>query len=136
MGTRFTDNGDGTVTDNVTGLIWLKNTNCWGTQSLANALTNANGLASDSCGLSDASSAGNWRLPNINEFHSLIDLTQSSPALPSSHPFTAVQSNPYWSSTSHPTYTTDAWRVPLHDGRVIEGDKSFSVYVWPVRAGQ
>jgi hypothetical protein len=25
---RFTDNSDGTVTDNLTGLIWLKNANC------------------------------------------------------------------------------------------------------------
>ena len=29
---RFTDNGDGTVTDNLTGLIWLKNANCFGTR--------------------------------------------------------------------------------------------------------
>ena len=27
---RFTDNGDGTVTDNLTGLIWLKDGNCFG----------------------------------------------------------------------------------------------------------
>ena len=27
---RFTDNGNGTVTDNLTGLIWLKNANCFG----------------------------------------------------------------------------------------------------------
>jgi hypothetical protein len=28
---RFTDNGNGTITDNLTGLIWLKNANCIGT---------------------------------------------------------------------------------------------------------
>ena len=27
---RFTDNGNGTMTDTLTGLIWLKNANCWG----------------------------------------------------------------------------------------------------------
>ena len=27
---RFTDKGDGTVTDNLTGLIWLKDANCFG----------------------------------------------------------------------------------------------------------
>jgi len=29
---RFADNGNGTVTDNLTGLIWLKNANCIGTE--------------------------------------------------------------------------------------------------------
>ena len=39
---RFTDNGNGTVTDNLTGLIWLKNANCAVRQKLGNALTAAN----------------------------------------------------------------------------------------------
>lgn len=43
---RFTDNEDGTVTDNLTGLIWLKNANCDGPKTWANALVFANGLAS------------------------------------------------------------------------------------------
>ena len=30
---RFIDNGDGTITDNLTGLIWLKNARCLRTQS-------------------------------------------------------------------------------------------------------
>ena len=30
---RFTDNGSGTVTDNLTGLIWLKDANCFGSQT-------------------------------------------------------------------------------------------------------
>ena len=35
---RFTDNGNGTVTDNLTGLIWLKNANCFGTKKLGDGL--------------------------------------------------------------------------------------------------
>lgn len=35
---RFTDNANGTVRDNLTGLIWLKNANCFGTQLWTNAL--------------------------------------------------------------------------------------------------
>jgi hypothetical protein len=27
---RFTDNGNGTITDNLTGLIWLKDADCFG----------------------------------------------------------------------------------------------------------
>ena len=80
---RFTDNGNGTVTDNLTGLIWLKNANCYGTRSWANALSDANALADGICSLSDSSSAGDWRLPNVRELFSLIDFSQSSPALPS-----------------------------------------------------
>ena len=74
-GVRFTDNGDGTVTDNLTALIWLKNASCYGS-NWASALNFANTLASGSCGLSDGSIAGQWRLPNVNELHSLVDLTQ------------------------------------------------------------
>jgi hypothetical protein len=135
-GTRFTDNGDGTVSDNLTGLIWLKNANCWGMQTWANALSNANGLASGSCGLSDGSSAGEWRLPNVNELHSLIDLTQSGPALPSGHPFTDVQSNSYWSSTTYASMRGEAWYVLPNDGLVAINSKPYDLCVWPVRSRQ
>jgi len=64
---RFTDNGNGTITDNLTGLIWLKNANCFGTQTWAQALTDANRLANGACGLTDGSVAGDWRLPNVRE---------------------------------------------------------------------
>ena len=62
---RFTDNGDGTVADNLTGLIWMKNANCFGTRSWEGALFDANTLADGSCGLTDGSVAGDWRLLNI-----------------------------------------------------------------------
>ena len=70
---RFTDNGNGTVTDNLTGLIWLKNANADGVKTWANALSYCNSLASGLAGLSDGSVAGDWRLPNVKELHSLID---------------------------------------------------------------
>jgi hypothetical protein len=124
------------VTDNVTGLIWLKNANCWGLKTWANALSNANGLASGSCGLTDGSSTGDWRLPNINELHSLIDLTQSNPALPSGHPFTGVLSSSYWSSTSYTVYPDNVWYVSLYYGNVVSSNKTDDYYVWPVRSGQ
>jgi hypothetical protein len=48
---RFTNNSNGTVTDNLTGLIWLKNANCTGALTWANALIWSNNLASGVCGL-------------------------------------------------------------------------------------
>ena len=134
--TRFTDNGNGTVTDSVTGLIWLKNANCLGFQPWTNALSSANGLASGNCGLTDGSTAGQWRLPNRNELQSLIDYTTISPALPAGHPFVGVQSNYYWSSTTYAPFPRGAWCVLLNDGLVDAHGKPFHLYVWPVRGGQ
>ncbi len=133
---RFTDNNNGTVTDHLTGLIWLKNANCFGTRNWATALTSANTLASGSCGLSDGSTAGQWRLPNVKELESLIDWSQYNPALPSGHPFSGVQSSYYWSSTSYTNGPTHAWRVTLNNGLTRAYGKAYSYYVWPVRAGQ
>jgi hypothetical protein len=133
---RFTDNGDGTVTDNLTGLIWLKNANCFSTQTWANALSAANTLNSGECSLTDGSNEGDWRLPNVRELYSLIDFSQHNPALPSGHPFTGVQSAIYWSSATAADGTGSAWEVSLIRGNVISGAKTCSVSVWPVRGGQ
>ncbi|MEI6209494.1 MAG: DUF1566 domain-containing protein [Desulfuromonadales bacterium] len=133
---RFTDNSNGTVTDNLTGLIWLKNANCFGTQAWTAALTSANTLASGACGLTDGSTAGQWRLPNITELESLVDSERNNPALPAGHPFTSVQSDSYWSSSSYSYNATYAWLVIMYDGIVYGNGKSKYNYVWPVRAGQ
>jgi hypothetical protein len=135
-GVRFTDNGDGTVTDNLTALIWLKNAHCWGTENWGNALTTSNALADGQCGLTDGSSAGDWRLPNANELHSLIDLAQSDPALPNGHHFDGVQLYYYWSSTTHTGTTVNALGVHLTDGSIVNANKIIDFYVWPVRGGQ
>ncbi|MEO5376692.1 MAG: DUF1566 domain-containing protein [Magnetococcus sp. DMHC-6] len=133
---RFTDNGDGTVKDNLTGLIWLKNANCFGSKSWTNALSSTNGLASGSCGLTDGSVAGNWRLPSKKELMSIIDVQRTSPALPLGYPFSSVQTNHYWSSTTYAYSTSNAWFVYLRYGVVSYDDKTTSNYVWPVRGGQ
>lgn len=133
---RFTDNGNGTVTDNLTGLIWLKNANCFGAQTWAAALTAANTLNSGECGLSDGSAEGAWRLPNVRELQSLIDYGRVAPALPSGHPFTGVQWASYWTSTTYVNITSNAWQLPLGGGSLGIDDKTYAHYVWPVRGGQ
>ena len=78
-----------------------------------------------------------WRLPARQELESLLDLTQFNLALPQGHPFTNVQSNNYWSSTSYAYNTNYAWVVGMSFGGVVSYVKTFfSNYVWPVRAGQ
>jgi hypothetical protein len=142
---RFTDNGNGTVKDNLTGLTWLKNANCasffsgdstgQNHRSWSNAVIAANSLESGYCGLTDNSFAGDWRLPNARQLHSLIDLGNYNPALPSGHPFTGVQSKFYWSSTTSAPFTNLAWWVNILYGDVNGDSKTNSYYVWPVRGG-
>ncbi|MBF0495285.1 MAG: DUF1566 domain-containing protein [Deltaproteobacteria bacterium] len=139
---RFTDNGNGTVTDNLTGLIWLKNANCFDHQTWTQALADANGLVSGNCGLTDGSHAGDWRLPNVNELQSLIDYGHVYPTLPAGHPFSSVQYKSemsyYWSSTSGAYGTDEGWYVYMALGYAGGHDKTLTNfhYVWPVRSGQ
>jgi hypothetical protein len=130
---RFTDNDDGTVTDNLTGLIWLKNANCFGQEGWGGALSDCNTLASGSCGLSDGSSSGDWRLPNVKELLSLHDLSEENPGLPSGHPFVIVQSTQFWSSTTRPSVPSTAWLVSMNNSGVGVDGKSLNANVWPVR---
>jgi len=143
---RFANNGNGTVMDNLTGLIWLKNANCFGGRSWVDALSDCNSLANGSCGLTDGSTAGDWRMPHVKELHSLLDFEFYSPILSNdartekwgtgTSSFTGVQSDYYWSSTTYAVNTSIAWVVFLSSGGVRNGTKTNLYYVWPVRGGQ
>jgi Protein of unknown function (DUF1566)/Collagen triple helix repeat (20 copies) len=78
---RFVDLGDGTVRDNTTGLIWLKNANRFGPISWTNAISLVGDLEDGEYGLSDGSVAGDWRIPSIDEFISLKHPGYTYPAL-------------------------------------------------------
>jgi hypothetical protein len=144
---RFTDNGNGTVRDNLTGLIWLKNANCFPGSgnglTWEGALQAANTLASGSCGLSDGSVPGDWRLPNRNELQSLLNFGFLYPALSNAagtaqwtegNAFSGVQSSSYWSSTTIPDRANRAWLIYLADGQIIIVEKILITgHVWPVR---
>ena len=127
---RFTDNGDGTVTDNLTGLIWLQNANCFGIRTWFDALSDCNNLEDGNCGLSDASSKGDWRLPNRNELESLMDFEVVS--LPLVPPFVNGGWK-YWSSTAYGS--TQAWFMEAN-GVVDATPPAVRWSVWPVRDGK
>jgi len=138
---RFTDNGDGTITDNMTGLMWLKNANCFEAknwQAALDVIADFN-LHSSSYGYSSyTASYSDWRLPNEKELHSLIDYSQTGPALQQGHPFINVRSGDdgvYWSSTSD-TNEHLARYVSMISGKMFADDKSDAKYVWPVRSTQ
>lgn len=133
---RFTDNFNGTVTDTLTGLIWLKLADCIGQRTWEQALTDANGLMDGPCGLTDGSVATDWRLPSIKELLSLVDYGESDPVLPQGHPFTSVESASYWSSSSRVANPDFAWVVNMFIGFDTTFLKTNLAFVWPVRGGQ
>ena len=130
---RFTDNGDGTVTDNMTGLVWLKNADCLSYVTWTDTLNACNTLAAGQCELTDAYVAGQWRMPNINELLSLIDFT-TYPPIASPNPFENISVNLYWSSTTD-SDRTKALGVWADSGRVLEWSKydETGCHLWPVR---
>ena len=130
---RFTINlgaEAGTVTDNLTGLMWAKDANAPGINDWFDAIDYCNGLS-----LGDHD---DWRLPNIKELQSLLDFGHDDPALPSGHPFDNVGTIlPYWASTTKNSNSAHAWCVYIGSGHVDSyGKIDELVHVWPVRGGQ
>lgn len=108
---RFTDNGNGTVTDNLTRLTWLRDGECLGS-TWVQSLLDVKALASGSCGLTDNSVSGDWRMPNIKEIESILDYETGG--LPLGHPFINIV-NPkyYWSSTTDAFHPHKAWVIRM-----------------------
>ncbi|MDD5593100.1 MAG: DUF1566 domain-containing protein, partial [Candidatus Omnitrophica bacterium] len=101
----YTDNGDGTITDNRTGLMWLKdasNYNSGSSQTWENALSGCESFTY--AGYSD------WRLPNVRELMSIVNYGTYSPAINTTY-FSNTQSGGYWSSTTYASSTSYAWHV-------------------------
>lgn len=141
---RFVNNGDGTITDNLTGLIWLKSGDCFGSLHWQTALDKVFDLNTNpgtyTCGGYTAT-YNDWVLPNVNELESLVNAEE--PDLPTwlnEQGFVNVQSDQsdrYWSSTTDAHFTDFAWVVYMDGGYVYKDYKtSNSNHVWPVRAGQ
>jgi len=117
---RFTDNRDGTVTDNFTNLVWTKDADPIGPKAWDNAMA--------WCSSFSISGTRNWRLPTKDE---LVDLFN---AIKGGHPFRGVQDSFYWSSTPFADYKDRAWRVKLGSRGlyVRTHSKDFNYHVWPV----
>ncbi len=136
----YSDNGDGTVTDPTTGLIWMRcsmgqtwdGTTCTGTASThtfdqANALTGTVTFAAHS----------DWRLPNIRELTTLADRSRSNPAIDiNAFPNTPAQK--FWSASASVEWLIDAWGVDFIDGATSNYYywKTLDMRVRLVRSGQ
>jgi len=134
-GVRFVDNGDGTITDMATGLMWIKDPSQiggdWGspgsptTTTWAVAITRCNAL--EYAGYSD------WRLPNIKELYSIVDIGEKNPSINNIYDNTIVDN--YWSSSTKKNITSYKWVVVFDFGSVGTKAGSGSAYARPVRLG-
>lgn len=140
-GQRFTDNNNGTVTDTRTGLLWLKKANPCGKKTWNNSVLYCHSLASGTAGLTDASTAGQWRLPTKEELEGIgtdppVTWKYGLPSviwkMPRA-PFTEVQTFLYWSGTSDVSNPNGAWVMIMYNGSKSTSNKNSITYVWPVR---
>ena len=121
----FVDNGDGTITDTITGLMWQKQDD-GSSRNWLSAISYCEGLSF--AGYDD------WRLPNIKELDSIVDLARFNPAIDS------VFSNTkwyYWSSTTDANTSTLARHMHFRSGADGSSGKTANeFYVRAVRGGQ
>lgn len=122
----LTDNGDGTVTDNTTGLMWAQG-------SSANNMTWKEALAW--CEALSLAGYGDWRLPTIKELKTLVDDDSDGLAIDIDY-FPETVATYYWSSTTNAYYTEHAWLVSFNYGNNGHGNKSSRYYVRAVRGGK
>ena len=124
---RFQDNGDGTITDNTTGLTWTRDANLFGLKNWE--------AAQAACRDCRIGGHADWRLPTINELQSTLDYSRFELALPEGHPLSGVQSTDYWSASTYTANTNFAWYMSPYNGFVFYGVKTDTHHVWPVRGG-
>ena len=126
----YTDNGDGTMTDNNTGLMWKRcseadtqTSGCTGTHSTSTwqgAINQCEGL--NYAGYTD------WRLPNAKELWSITRLEPETAPYINQTAFPGTVSGNYWSSTTYPDYTTAALSVRFSHGCLSAYGKTDNYY--------
>jgi len=121
----YKDNGDATVTDNHTGLIWQK--------AEAPELT----TWEEALKYAEALSLGgrdDWRLPNIKELQSLNDEHRTRPSIDATY-FPGATPSEYWSSTTLANHSTRAWTMDFNFGIGSYKEKTEKLRVRAVRGG-
>jgi hypothetical protein len=126
---NFINNGDGTITDTATGLMWQQDTDVNTSYHWQGALAYCEDL--DLAGHTD------WRMPDKNELLSIVDYSRFSRDYPSIDPIFSAWHAHYWTSTTILSDSpSDAWVVVFSYGGVYEYGKASGTYVRAVRGGQ
>jgi hypothetical protein len=127
-----------------TGVVWLKDANCFGSQYWSGAKSTAASLDSDTdpCGLTDGSQAGDWRLPTMEEWEEFVCTQYYRPAVcntegtgqwSESDPFNDISRGmgvDYWTGTGSPN---SVWIMNVTGGILWNHPDTVTCLVWPVR---
>ena len=148
LAVAYTDNGNGTITDTRTGLMWEKLSDDGTIHDQDTTYTWTNAFSTKVAMLNAGSFAGftDWRVPNVNELQSLVDYGASYPAIDAAFntncattctvlTCSCTQSSAYWSSSTYEDIPSNAWVVYFQDGYVVGYLKDNSGYVRAVRGG-
>jgi hypothetical protein len=144
----YTDNGDGTITDNNTRLQWAKKSSDGSIHDVGNTYTWEDAFAVYVAGLNTANFAGHndWRLANAKELQSIVNYQNVEPAVSAAFntgcaanctvtTCSCTAASNYWSSTTSTNDPTAAWVVNFNFGFVITVDKGGDQHVRAVRGG-
>lgn len=125
----------GTVTDKKTNLMWqicssgLTEASCSGGSSERYNWKDALKYAKDNT----LAGFNNWRLPNIKELDSIIEIQCNNPAV-NVNLFPATESSGYWSSSPNVNNSSSSWVIDFYNGNdVIDIDRANTQYVRLVR---
>jgi hypothetical protein len=123
---RIADCGNGTLTDSLTGLIWLANPDCanLGARDWAAANEAAASLEDGDCGLTDGSASGDWRLPSTEAWQWSANIL-----------FVGNDASAFWSASTDRSQPNQAMAAQLGTGLTTRA-KTQAYRVWPVRGGQ
>jgi hypothetical protein len=134
----YADNGDGTVTDPTTGLIWMRcsmgqtwtGSTCTGTAGRytwdqAIALTGTVTFAGQN----------DWRLPNIRELQTIVDRSVYYPAI-DAVAFPKTPASFFFSASAYAGNSSSAWSVDFDVGSASSYGRQGPYQVRLVRAGQ
>ena len=119
-------NGNDTVTDRSTGLMWQQNTSS-DVYSWERALSHAESLTL--AGYDD------WRLPNSRELLSIVNYDGYTPSI-DWESFPATKTSMYWTSNTPPGLSGAAMYVGFRNGNLQSENKPYDYYVRCVRGGQ
>jgi len=144
----YMDNGDGTITDLNTGLMWAKKSDDGSVHDKDNTYPWTDALTVHVAGLNAANFAGHidWRVPNAKELQSIVNYEVYNPSVSPAFNTTCApgctfttcsctQASDYWSSTTSAALPIYAWVVSFINGYVDTGYKDDGHYVRAVRGG-
>ena len=145
-GARFVDNGDGTITDTQTHLMWEQTDdagglhdrdNTYGWKDAASIFLGAvNGVSGDGSVQPGLGGYSDWRLPNTAELQTILAAPYPCASSPCIDPlFGPTAAGFYWSSTQDTTHPTFSWGVMFDTGHVDNDEWTKDYHARAVRGG-